>query len=238
MERNKESKLTKQDAVQRRKAAIDMARNAKKQAINNSAAKANGKKMWKKGGASLKPDFRLLFASAMGIIVLFVFGWGICQLVKNINTAGQMMSYDEIQSIKKIEDNSQNAGKTIDVDELIEKVLDKVAFEAELNELDASVAEGMIETTEGTKLQIYVGNGTFADELVVMTAKNESDAKQNQENVKAHLSETKKEFQDYIPEEVEKIEKAVSIRCGCYVIVCVTSDYETAEKTINAFIQD
>lgn len=188
--------------------------------------------------AAIRPDCRLFIMSVMGIFVLAVFGWGICQLIKNINTAGQMMTYAELQSIKKIEDNSQNAGKTLDVEALITKVLDKVAFEAELNKLDDSVAEGMIETTEGTKLQVYVGNGTYADELIVMTAKNESDARKNQENVKVHLSETKEEFQDYIPEEAKKIEEAVSIRCGCYVIVCVTSDYEKAEEIINAFIQD
>lgn len=192
----------------------------------------------KKVKAAGKPDIRLLVMSVMGIFMLAAGGWGVTQMVKTVNTKGQMTTYEEVQSIKKIEDNSGNAGKTIDVDGLIEKVLNKVVFEAELNKLDDSVAEGMVEATEGTKLQFYVGNGTYADELLIMTAKNEKDAKENQENAKAHLTETRQAFQDYIPKEAEKIDKAVSIRCGCYVIVCVTADYETAEKTINAVIQE
>ena len=192
----------------------------------------------KKIKAAGKPDMRLLVISIMGIFMLAASGWGVTQMIKAVNTRGQMTTYEEVQSIKKIEDNSKNVGKTIDVDGLIEKVLNKVVFEAELNKLDDSVAEGMVETTEGTKLQLYVGNGTYADELLIMTAKSEKDAKENQENAKAHLTETRQAFQDYIPKEAEKIDKAVSIRCGCYVIVCVTADYETAEKTINAVIQE
>lgn len=197
--------------------------------------KAERKKSERK--AFMKPDFHMLFIGVMGVFVVFVMGWGICQTVKVINTADQTTE-ETVQPIKKIEDNSENAGKTFDVDELIQKILDHVAFEVELNKLDDTVAEGMVETTEGTRLQIYMGNGTFADELLVMTAKNETDAKKNREYAAAHLEETKSAFRAYLPKEAEKIENAVSIRCGCYVIVCVTSDYETAEQTINSMIKD
>lgn len=192
----------------------------------------------KKDRAFARPDMRLLLLGVMGIVLLFSIGWGICQMVREINTRGEVATYEEIQSIKKVEDNSRNEGKTIDVEQLIQKVLDNVAFEAELNKLDDSVAAGMVETAGGTKLQFYVGNGTYADELLVMTARNEEDAKRNQENAKVHLSETKEAFQHYIPKEAEKVDKAVSIRCGCYVIVCVTADYEKAEQVINDIIQE
>jgi hypothetical protein len=186
--------------------------------------------------AALKPDFHMLFIGVMGVFVVFVMVWGICQTIKAINTTAYPATATA-QPVKKVEDNSKNAGKTIDVDKLIQKLLDKVVFETDLNKLDDSVAEGMVETTEGTKLQIYMGNGTFSDEILVMTAKNEEDAKTNQENASTHLQETKSAFQDYIPKQAEKINHAVSVRCGCYVIVCVTADYETAEETIQSIIQ-
>lgn len=256
-----ENKVLKKEAAEKSKKPVienrvlkkETVEKSKKPVVENRVLKSGTSKRYQKAGAERKitgkkrvekqikaagkPDFRLLIMSVMGIFVLFVGGWGVCQMIKSINTKGQLTTYEEVQSIKKIEDNSENAGKTINVDGLVKKVLDKVAFEAELNKLDDSVAEGMIDTTEGTRLQFYVGSGTFADELIVMTAKNEKDAKQNQENAKTHLAETRKAFQDYIPKEAEKIDKAVSVRCGCYVIVCVTADYETAEETINALIQ-
>ena len=185
----------------------------------------------------VKPDMRNIILGLFFVFVAFVMGWGICQTVRSINTAGQM-NVATAEPIKKIEDNSKNEGKKIDIDDLVKKVLDQVAFDAELNKLDDSVAEGMIETTEGTKLQIYMGNGTYADELLVMTAKSSADAKENQEYAAAHLQEAKTTFRDYIPKEAKKIENALNIRCGCYVIVCVTSDYETAEQVINSVIKD
>ena len=231
MEQNKTRKLTNKAIAQKGMFDEDAEGAGRKKTADIPVKKAESIK-------KMRPDLRFLFLSVMGITILVILGWGICQSIKNINTAEKMIGYKENEGIKKVEDNSQNAGETIDVEALVRRIQDKVIFEAELNKLDASVAEGMIETAEGTKLQIYVGKGTYADELVIMTAKNESDAKRNQESVKTHLAETKKAFQDYLPEEAKKVEKAVSVRCGCYVIVCVTADYETAEKTINAFIQD
>ncbi|MCI8379578.1 MAG: DUF4358 domain-containing protein [Lachnospiraceae bacterium] len=231
MEQNKTKKLTNKAIAQKGMFDEEKSDAAKKKPTNIPVTKADSVK-------KVRMDLRLLFLSVMGLFIVVIFGWGICQSIKEINTKEKIMEYRGTEGIKKVEDNSRKAGETIDVEALVKKVQDKVIFEAELNKLGDSVAEGMIETAEGTNLQIYVGNGTYADELIIMTAKNESDAKQNQESVKTHLSETKKAFEDYLPEEAKKIEKAVSIRCGCYVIVCVTADYETAEKTINAFIQD
>jgi len=192
------------------------------------------KKGKKDRSAATKPDFHIISIALMGVFVVFVMVWAAYQNVKLINAAPGTLE----SSVLKVEDNSKNAGKTIDVDALIQKILDNVAFEAELNKLEDSVAEGMVETAEGTDMRIYMGNGTFADELLIMTATDETAAKINMTNAKAHLEETKKAFRDYLPEEAKKIEKAVCIRCGSYVFVCVTSDYETADKTINSMIKE
>ncbi|RKI39410.1 DUF4358 domain-containing protein [bacterium D16-51] len=203
----------------------------KEQAGTGSKIVKQGRKGW---AAVTKPDFHTLCIAFMGVFVIFVMAWGTCQSIKSINASAGT----EGQTVLKVEDNSKNEGKPIDVDVLIQKILDNVAFEAELNKLDDSVAEGMVEMAEGTKLQIYMGSGTFADELLVMTSRDEASAKKNMEHVNAHLKETEATFRDYLPEEAKKVGDAVSIRCGCYVIVCITSDYETAEKIINSVIKE
>ena len=171
MEQNKTKKLTNKAIAQKGMFDEEKAGAEKKRPANIPVTKAESIKR-------IRPDLRLFVLFVMGLFIVTIFGWGICQSVKDINTKDKIMEYRGTEGIKKV------------------------------------------------------------DELIIMTAKNENDAKRNQESVKTHLLETKKAFQDYLPEEAKKIEKAVSIRCGCYVIVCVTADYETAEKTINAFIQD
>lgn len=186
---------------------------------------------WKHGA------FRFYACAAMAIFVAAAAGWGFCQQVRAIN-AGDQQKNQLMLPGEQMEDNSANEGKTIDVDKLIARMLDRVTFEAELTPLEESVASGMIDVAEGTDLRIYMGNGTYSDELVVMTALSESDAKQNQKNVENHLLEMQKQFEDYIPKEAKKIDSAVKVRCGCYVVVCVSSDSDTAKKTINAFFKN
>lgn len=167
------------------------------------------------------------------ILVAVVFGCN--ELIRD---AGRT-SDDGVQgtTLEKVSDNSENAGKSIDVDELVDTVKSKVEFESKLEKLEDSVASGMIKTANGTDLQVYMGNGTYADELIVMTAKSEADAKVNQQNVKEHFADMKSSFEDYLPAETKKIDKAVTIRCGSYIIACVTSDYEKAKEVITDAIK-
>ncbi len=188
----------------------------------------------KEDTARHKTDYRLLSTIVMSIFVVFVIGWSICHTVRDINqqaTANQAAGEKKTKAQEK-----QNVGKDLDVDALVRDLLGKVIFDTELKKLDDTVAEGMITAESGTKLQVYMGNGSFADEIVIMTAKNEADAKKNQENAKTHLEEMKTMFQDYIPKEAKKIEDAISIQSGNYVIVCITSDVNTADKIIKSAI--
>ena len=182
----------------------------------------------KEDTARHKTDYRLLSTIVMSIFVVFVIGWSICHTVRDINqqaTANQAAGEKKTKAQEK-----QNVGKDLDVDALVRDLLGKVIFDTELKKLDDTVAEGMITAESGTKLQVYM------DEIVIMTAKNEADAKKNQENAKTHLEEMKTMFQDYIPKEAKKIEDAISIQSGNYVIVCITSDVNTADKIIKSAI--
>ena len=53
-----------------------------------------------------------------------------------------------------------------------------------------------------------------------------------------HFEDMKKSFEDYLPNEAKKIDKAVIIRCGSYLIACVTSDYEKAKDVITKAIKE
>lgn len=177
-----------------------------------------------------KTDYRLLLTAAMGVFVIAVMCWGVYGMIRDMNQTETVQT--EQTKVKK----QKKTDKKLDENALITNLLKTVAFETELKKLDDSVAGGMIATEEGTKLQVYMGNGSYADEIIVMTAENEKAAQTNQENAKTHLDEMETMFRDYIPKEAKKIENAVRVRCGCYVIVCVTSDTDTAKKVIDAAI--
>ena len=177
---------------------------------------------------------RKTMVTIMFVMVIVIFILGSIQLFRDI--AKQNTS--NTAKTEKVYDNSKNAGKTLDVDALVQKVQKEVQFESDLEKLDDSVANGMVKTATGTKLQIYLGNGTYADELIVMTGKSEKDARENQQHVWKHFKDMKKSFEDYLPNEAKKIDKAVIIRCGSYLIACVTSDYEKAKDVITKAIKE
>ena len=178
-------------------------------------------------------DYRLLITAAMGLFVVFVMCWGVYHMIQDMD--GQQGTQQITQGQTEV--NESSAGQVLAVDALVDALLNQVQFDTELAKIDDSVAEGMVTTEPGTQLQVYMGNGSFADEIVIMSAKNEKAAKKNQENAKKHLEEMQQMFQDYIPKEAKKIEGAVRVRCGSYVIVCVTSDTDTAKKVINKEIK-
>lgn len=196
----------------------------------------------KKSPKQKQEDRRMVACLLLGLFVLLVIVWGLWQTIELIRT-GEIIPANgyaaaEQQDEMKVEDNSANDGKKIDIDAMIKDLLSQVNFEGELSLLETSVAEGMVETTEGTDLKVYMGNGTYADELIVMTARSEKDAESNQENARAHLAEMKKQFDDYLPEQSKKIESAVQIRCGSYVVICVTSDVQNAEKIVDQYMKE
>lgn len=202
----------------------------------------NPQKEKKKSPKQKQENRRMVACLLLGLFVLLVVVWGIWQTLELLRT-GQTLpangyAVTEQQGEVKVEDNSANDGKEIDMNAMIKELLDKVNFEGELSLLETSVAEGMVEITDGTDLKVYMGNGTYADELIVMTARNEKDAETNQENAKAHLDEMKKQFDDYLPEQSKKIESAVQIRCGSYVVICVTSDVQNAEKIVDRYMKE
>lgn len=202
----------------------------------------NPQKEKKKSPKQKQEDRRMVACLLLGLFVLLVIVWGLWQTIELIRTGESIPANGyaaaEQQDEMKVEDNSKNDGKKIDIDAMIKELLNQVNFEGELSLLETSVAEGMVDTTEGTDLKVYMGNGTYADELIVMTARSEKDAELNQENARAHLAEMKKQFDDYLPEQSKKIESAVQIRCGSYVVICVTSDVQNAEKIVDQYMKE
>jgi 2-C-methyl-D-erythritol 4-phosphate cytidylyltransferase len=52
------------------------------------------------------------------------------------------------------------------------------------------------------------------------------------EALKNHLSEMQQSFQDYLPKEAKKIDDAVILQWGRYVVACVSGDKDNAKKVL------
>lgn len=135
---------------------------------------------------------------------------------------------------------SQTGSKTITAptDEVAQKLMDSLSFEYPLNQLPEDAANRLYKL-EGEILEeqaVYVGTGgALADEVSVWRVKDEKDAKTVQEAAEKRVENQKASFQDYVPEEMPKLEKAVIQVDGDTIILCVSSDPEKAKEVISSF---
>lgn len=169
--------------------------------------------------------------TALAVVVLAISVWAFIQGVRQPGKGGVVQTSlpgKEISQEKK-----QETKKTLDTTALAQAVLTEVTFETELTQMDASVTESMITTLdENTKIELYMGEGTCSDELLILTAADSKSVDKEVESVQKHLTDMQQSFQDYLPKEAKKIDDAVILQMKNYIVACVSSDKDKAKKVI------
>lgn len=129
--------------------------------------------------------------------------------------------------------------KEFNDDQLAEEILREVSFATPLSEVDDEDAAFMFMLPEDLSVDIdlYMATGTYADEFVIFDTDSADDAEKVKAIAETHISEIKASFSDYLPEEVPKIDNAILITHGEYVILCITDDHEKAASIIQSHIE-
>lgn len=88
---------------------------------------------------------------------------------------------------------------------------------------------------DGEKLdvgEVYVSSGSTAEELAVLEFASEDDAVTAVAQLEEHLDSQKESNENYRPQEMPKLDKAVIRRRKNTLLFLVADDYEAAEKAI------
>lgn len=173
----------------------------------------------------MKPwkDKRVFSLAMIAVFIIFIFIWGTISLGHG---------KEETQQPAQSKPRATASGAEVDLQALTNQLLNDVQYETTLELIDSSLASGIVDLQKDSTMELYMGEGTCADELLVVRSANEDAAAKDQTAVEEHLKDMKQSFKDYIPEQADKIEQAVIVRCGCYVVACVTSDTEHAQDMI------
>lgn len=116
----------------------------------------------------------------------------------------------------------------------LEKILSQVKFDTELSEVGSNAVLYFPDLPEGTEIRLYSGSGYFADEAVLLTLPKDSDGKKAMKVVDHHLKELRSQFQNYVPEEVGKIDAAVTVQSDNQILLVITSDTDTVRSILNS----
>lgn len=126
-----------------------------------------------------------------------------------------------------------NKQDEFDADKLLESLLKEVTYSGELKNIDDNAKMYFSELPEDTTVKLYTVGGYFADEVALLTFKDESNSAAAEKIIKSHVKELREQFLNYVPKEVGKIDNAVIFQNGKYIFLCITNDYKTAKNILS-----
>lgn len=122
----------------------------------------------------------------------------------------------------------------IDAQSMLESLLTDVKYDSELVQVGSNAKLYFPNLPQDTTIQLYTGSGYFADEVVLLTLPSNYDGSEAMEIVQNHIKELRDQFMFYVPEELDKIDHAVTYQNGRYIFLCITNDYANAERILNS----
>ena len=143
-------------------------------------------------------------------------------------------------------DKTEAPAKDYDVDELARKIAEGCTFEDEylalLEDRDFSlktrnIDAALVDGPEGSKQAAIYASSSTPEMVVCIKAADEASAEKVLEAVKTLINDYATNYSTYGPEQVEKLESAVEVVRGRYVIVAVTAQNQAAETFINTVLE-
>ncbi len=122
-------------------------------------------------------------------------------------------------------------------DPLATDLIQKGVFDDELAEIDDQLFYSMygIESTLLKEYKVFMSSGGSADEIGIFFCNSDDDAIAVEDMVKVRLKDQISVMENYIPDEVIKLQEAALVRTGPYVVLCVSADSDKAKEIINSY---
>ena len=121
----------------------------------------------------------------------------------------------------------------MDAEGLGKALTERVQFDSTMSAIDAG---DYLELPEGSSAAAYMSDGSTMEEIFVVSCKDKTDASAVKIAMQSLLDSQKQEAERYQPEEAERLGSAVFGTYGTCVVLCVTSDTDTANAVIKEYV--
>lgn len=124
--------------------------------------------------------------------------------------------------------------KTINPEAVFQHLLTDIQYDTDL--IDAGELSSVYFTglPTGATVRLHISStGYYADEVALITLAGEADAEAAKAIIQSHLDQVYNQFQNYIPEELPKIQSAVTWQSGSYIFVVIAPD----ASEVNALLE-
>lgn len=114
-----------------------------------------------------------------------------------------------------------------------------VNFSDELASVDMNLVSTMygVDETKLVDYKVLMSSGGTADEVAIFFAQSDEYAKELKKLAETRIEDQKSVMESYLPNEMGKLNNAVIVAEGPYVVLCVTDDAETAKEIIDGYFK-
>lgn len=121
--------------------------------------------------------------------------------------------------------------KNIDVKTVANSLLTEIKYEDQLSEVDYDIVYDM-EDSNVTESAVYISSGATAEEIAVIKCETKEDSEKVQTALEERVEEQKESFRDYVPKELDKLDKAVIMKIGNTIVLSISNDDVKAKEII------
>ena len=126
---------------------------------------------------------------------------------------------------------------TVNAQGLAQALLEKTSFDAELTAVSNEELGYYFQLPAKCDAAAYMSSGSTAEEIFVIECYDGTSAAALRTSMQAFLDSQKTEMERYLPAEVERINGAIFETYGTCVVLCVTSDTDTARSVIKEYVK-
>ena len=126
---------------------------------------------------------------------------------------------------------------TVNAQGLAQALLEKTSFDAELTAVPNEELGYYFQLPEKCDAAAYMSSGSTAEEIFVIECYDGTSAAALRTSMQAFLDSQKTEMERYLPAEVDRINGAIFETYGTCVVLCVTSDTDTARSIIKEYVK-
>ena len=126
---------------------------------------------------------------------------------------------------------------TVNAQGLAQALLEKTSFDAELTAVPNEELGYYFQLPEKCDAAAYMSSGSTAEEIFVIECYDGTSAAALRTSMQAFLDSQKAEMERYLPAEADRINGAIFETYGTCVVLCVTSDTDTARSVIKEYVK-
>ncbi|HAG69805.1 MAG TPA: hypothetical protein DCL38_07520 [Lachnospiraceae bacterium] len=121
-----------------------------------------------------------------------------------------------------------------DIQTIAQQLKDQITYQDELSEVDLDTAS-MFMSLQDVAIEeavFYESSGATAEEIAVLKCASPEDAGKAEAALKTRVEEQKEAFEDYVPEELNKLSEAVIVVKGRVAVLSISNDPGKAKEIL------